>query len=328
VWRLPVPLPGHGIGRVNCYVLEDEGRLLLIDTGYAVDEGRAALQAMLQRIGHGVDRLDRILVTHLHADHCGLAAWLQGKAGATVAMHPADAARLRDRYVQQAPVRAATAAWLDEVGAPEAGRDLAQRQVTRWSQQFDDLGQVEAIEDGQVVEHGSFRLEAIHTPGHTPGHLCFFEKRTRTMFTGDTVLPRITYSPTYRPFPSTDPIAQYRSSLARLARYPTQLALPGHQDPFKGLGARIADLDRHHRRRSDHVRAAALAGGPTAWEIASELPRSRPWSAVRPAGQLSAVGEVYAYLIALQRVGAVSASSDLPLRWTADEASLGEPAAS
>ena len=321
VWQLPIPLPGHGIGRVNSYVLEHDGRLLMIDTGYAVPEGRAAMLSMFRAMGRRIEDIEFILTTHLHADHCGLAGWLQSETGAPVAMHGADADRLRDRYVEQAAVREATARWLEEVGAPERSQEMAMRQIARWREQFDGVEPDRRLVGGEHIDHGRFHLEVIHTPGHTPGHVCFYERTTRAMFTGDTILPRITYSPTYRPFPSSDPISEYRSSLARLAGYPMERGLPGHQDPFIGVVQRIEQLDEHHEQRSRRILRSLQGGARTAWEVASSLKRKRPWNDVRAAGQLSAVGEVYAHLIALRRAGAAHCSDDIPLRWMAAEAS-------
>ncbi|MFD4351194.1 MBL fold metallo-hydrolase [Nocardia sp. NPDC058518] len=309
VWALRLPLQGHTIGHVNAYAVVDDGRVVLIDCGWLQPGSLELLERCLSKFGARLTDVEKVLLTHAHADHCGLAGELQRRHGAEVTMHNLDAGSLQHRYSNIAVLRDATEAWLAAVGAPRAVHATAIRQVENGTEQVSLFEPDVAIEDGWTLTHGPFHIRAIHTPGHTPGHLCYFESSERLLFTGDTILPRINYSATFRPLSSSNPLAEHERSLARLARLDARLGLPGHQDIFADPTARIRDLLVRRRARSAEVLDLLAAGSATAWEIAARTRRRRPWGEVVDTARLSAVGETMAYLIHLEGVGHVEHDS-------------------
>jgi len=296
IWRLPVPLPGHSVGHVNVYALVSDGGVLLVDSGWAMPGSWAAVDDLLRRVGSAAEQVALVLVTHFHPDHCGLAGDFQRRRGVQVGMHAADACRLGDRFFAWDSLAKDTVGWLTSAGAPEDAIDSGVRIVEQAAGRVAPVEPDRLIEDGEVVAFGSWRLRALHTPGHTPGHLCFHEQTTRTLFSGDHVLSFINTSPGLRPHSTEDPVGDYLDSLPRLSALEVDWVLPGHQLPFVGLGPRLDQLRAHHEERMAETCRLLAAGPATAWEVTSRVPRSRGWDAFSNAARISALGETYGHL--------------------------------
>ena len=265
---------------------------------------QAALTRALACVGHGPDGVRVVLATHAHADHSGLAGWLQ-RCGAVVGMHPDDAVQLSERYGDGEEQLATTRQWLAWAGVPEALRRDAARHIGDQSAKFTPLEPVLRLGDGERVLHGRFDLAIIHTPGHTPGSVCLHDQTTGTLFTGDTLFARSMYSPTLRPYSSADPMTEYLTSIDSLSRLEVSVGLPGHGEPIDNVSARCASAAAHHLNRAAEV-MRLVDTGRSAWEIAARLPRRRTWNTLGLGPRLSAIGEVSAHLVRLQGQGHVA----------------------
>jgi glyoxylase-like metal-dependent hydrolase (beta-lactamase superfamily II) len=157
------------------------------------------------------------------------------------------------------------------------------------------------------VEHDSLPLgpgtglRAMWTPGHTPGHLCFYDEQQDVLLTGDHVLPRITPHIGLPPGSEGDPLGDYQASLRTLARYQPAEVLPAHEYRFADLGARIEALLSHHRTRLAEIEHAVVADpGLSTWAVSEALTWSRGWEQTRGGARQSAVSETWAHLIHLE----------------------------
>ena len=315
LWRLKMPLEGHGIGHVNVYALRSDSGMLLIDCGWARPGCLDHLSGMLVSIGARLEDVSDVVLTHVHADHCGLAGEIRRRTGARVAMHAADAVQLPMRYVDQRAYAEETATWARDAGAPKYAQVAALRQLADLQGRFAEMAAPDVLlEDGMAVTHGRFRLVPIHTPGHTPGHLCFYEQTEDLLFTGDTIMPRINYSATFRPLGCRDPLGDYAKSLRVLDELRAGLALPGHQEIFHSPSRRAQQLLRHHTDRSAMILHHLAHDGSSAWELSSTLSRRRSWTDLPVNAQLSATGETMAHLVRLALVGKV-AQNPRTRRW-------------
>lgn len=317
LWQLPVPLAGHSIGHVNVYALVATEGVVLVDTGWGTRETYAALTALLRDLGAEPADVRGVVSSHMHPDHCGLARTLRDAGGAWFALHEVDARGLREVYADRPAHVEDNLRWLREAGAPA---DYAPRMVSRLDEiagRATDLAPDRVLVDGDTVAFGDWRLVAIHTPGHTPGHMCLHERTSGTLFTGDHVLSRINASPTYRPGMSDDPVGDYLASFDRLASLPVRRTLPGHQRAVADLTARLAEVRTYHEQRIAQVTDAVRAGCRTAWEVSATLTRSRSWPELGEPSRVVAVGETFAHLRHLARRGEVVAHPGEPVRWTA-----------
>jgi glyoxylase-like metal-dependent hydrolase (beta-lactamase superfamily II) len=315
LWSLPVPIPSSPLRYVLTYAFEVPGGVVLVDPGWNAPESFAMLQAGLATMGAALTDVRGVLVTHVHPDHYGLAGRVREVSGAWVALHPADAALVNDRYEQVDDLLVAIVEWLRDAGAP-ASELLAMRDASMAIRGVVVVTLPDVLlSDGDRPEVPGWQLVAVHTPGHTPGHLCFYEERTGLLLSGDHVLPRITANVSIHPQSGSDPLSDYLASLERLRKYADSPVLPAHEWRFEGLGDRIDTIIAHHEERLDATATLVAAGAETVWEVATRLPWSRPWEEIHGFMRRAAVGETQAHLVALERRGRLERTGDHPLRW-------------
>jgi glyoxylase-like metal-dependent hydrolase (beta-lactamase superfamily II) len=256
-----------------------------------------------------------MLVTHIHPDHYGLAGRVREASGAWIALHPADAALIGDRYEDPEPLLARVAAMLRRQGAPEEEL-MALSSSSMPVRGFVDFARPDVLlEDGARPEVKGWDLTAIWTPGHSPGHLCFWEADRQLMLSGDHVLPRITPNIPFHPQAGPNPLGDFLNSLDKLRAYDASEVLPAHEHRFVGLEGRIDALHRHHEERFTDVLKSIRAGHDTTWGIASLLPWSRPWDRIEGFMRRAAVSEALAHLVALEDRGVVREVVGEPSRW-------------
>ena len=292
---------------------------MLIDAGWGAEESWQALRAGLESIGAGMADVRGVLVTHMHFDHVGLAGRVRQASGAWIAMHPADQAVFaRSDYRSAERAVAVEAEFLRGLGASAAEAAAAVGTAAQW-EKFTTIALPDRLlTDGELADVPGWKLRAVHTPGHTPGHLCFVDERSRRLFSGDHVLPRITPN-----------ISVQRRRSSRPAR-----GLPGlaGQDagPRRGRGparARVAvprparrvdAITAHHERRlAELLDAIRRRPGSTPWQLAGELTWSRPWDQYSGQMRIFAVTETAAHAHLLERRGLVTASRTRPPAYTA-----------
>ncbi len=298
IHRIPLPLPLDGLRAVNVYVVETGRGLTLVDGGWAVEAGRAALDAGLAAIGAKVSHITRFLVTHVHRDHYTQAVTLRRELGAHVGLGAGEQANL-DAVVGQRSGTEAAVDLLRRSGAHELAR--------RWQELSAghdlDLSVWEPpdawLQDGEQVEVGDRRLEVVATPGHTRGHVVFVERAAGLLFAGDHVLPTITPSIGFEPAPVPLPLGDFLASLARVRALPDLRLLPAHGAVTSSTHERIDELVAHHDDRLRLCRDAVAGGLGTSHEVAGVLPwtrRSTPFAELDVFNAALAVLETMAHL--------------------------------
>ncbi|MGQ0630814.1 MAG: MBL fold metallo-hydrolase [Sporichthyaceae bacterium] len=301
VHRIPLPMPNDGLRAVNVYALATAEGAVLIDSGWALAEARAALEAALAEINYGLDDIVRFLVTHAHRDHYTLGIALQRTLGTKVAVGIGEQPNIE----QATHDTGSTAAKL----LPTFG---AAHLAAEWMVAYPPEARVAAaasfgppdewIDDGARLTVGERTLTAIHTPGHTAGHLVFADTDAGVLFTGDHVLPHITPSIGFEPARTADPLGAYLSSLRLLLGKADLRMLPAHGAPADSVHHRVGELLAHHEDRLDVTHAAALAGTGTPFETARRIGWTRrltPFDELTVFNQILAIGETYAHLVVL-----------------------------
>jgi glyoxylase-like metal-dependent hydrolase (beta-lactamase superfamily II) len=248
VWWARVPLP-IDLDHINVWLVETAEGLVIVDTGMAAEVAKDAWQQIEAQLLQA-QRVCAVLVTHIHPDHLGLAAWLQQRHGVPVLMSSRTEEQAQLLLSDPAPDMAdEAAAFFRKMGAlePPLGRGLFAPQ--RFTRMVSGMPQVtHHVEDNQTLPWNGDVWTALQTDGHAEGHLCLNDCAHRLLISGDQVLPSI--SPniglTWRN-QDLNPLASYLSSLERLRRLDRDtLVLPSHGRPFYGLRERIDELRQHH----------------------------------------------------------------------------------
>jgi glyoxylase-like metal-dependent hydrolase (beta-lactamase superfamily II) len=256
-WRVPMSGP---LKHVNGYLLDEgDGRVAVVDTGTNSQASVDAWQALLAGPLAG-RTIARVIVTHMHPDHVGLAGWLCRKHAAPLLMTRTEWLMVRmlvaDRRDDVPPEMVAfwrAAGWDDtQVAAASAhGWGNFARIVSHLP-----LGFVR-LEEGDTLRIGATTWRVVVGSGHSPEHACLLDEERGIFIAGDQVLPRISSNVSLTVSePDADPLGEWLASIAKLKRLPDDLlVLPGHGDPFRGLHARLDALDAEHRDRLDALEA-------------------------------------------------------------------------
>jgi glyoxylase-like metal-dependent hydrolase (beta-lactamase superfamily II) len=267
--QLPIDMPG--LGHVNCYVLEDERGVALVDPGLPGPSSFRALASRLRSIGVPMSRVHTVVVTHSHPDHYGGAGWVRRESGADVVTHRRfrmmwDASEPPDVDVETAAELAASPPRMPWDAPPwgGAGYDVPRRRrvAMHVARRFPRLVKTPRpsvrLADADTIRLARREWIALHTPGHTDDHLCLFDPTDGVMLSGDHVLPTIT--PHIGGFVrDDDPLQRFFESLEKVAALGPQVtvALPAHGQPFEDLAGRARSIAEHHRERLDTLRRAA-----------------------------------------------------------------------
>lgn len=252
--RMPLPLK---LDHVNIWVLDDGDGLLIIDTGIADERTREYLRQAQTRLPR--KPITRVLVTHHHPDHCGLADQICDEHGAELLM---SAKAYEAAVVLQHRERG--------TDAPSTAASLAQHGLSPEAQRYlvDNAGELDALKpgmparftelvDGETVSVGPYEWQVIFGQGHAPDHVCLYapgeslDGAGGVLISGDMLLPNIS---THVGSPATwapgNPVTQFQVSVRRLAALPADtFVLPSHGAPFYGARERVVELERHHEQR-------------------------------------------------------------------------------
>ncbi len=306
---MPIPIP---LKRINLWLLKDGDGWTLVDTGMHQDVCKDTWQKVFARFC-SPESIKRIIITHFHPDHLGLAEWLRSQANCPVlishgeynAYHnirtrqPEEFARSVDGFTQLIGADDELKAIYTDAGTPMQNAMLKPEHC--------DL-----IDESFKITIGDIRWQAVAGNGHSPEHICLYAPEQNLLISGDQALPRISSNISlYIENANQDPLADWLQSCEHLCdQLPEDvLVLPAHQEPFIGLHTRMRQLIDEHLSELDRLQKSINASGSepkTGVEISHILfPRE-----LEPYVRMMAVGETLAHLRYLANRKRINALTD------------------
>jgi len=305
LYRIEIPLPKNPLKALNSYVIRDNGRFLVIDTGMNRAECMREMMSGLESLNVDLKKTD-FFITHFHADHLGLVGTLatdtsrvyfnQKEASIVNAVSP----EREKRWQERKDVYVSNGFPVDELE-----KAMASHPGLRYSPKeridFCILG------EGDTVEIGDYSFECIETPGHSPGHTCLYEANKKILVSGDHILFDITPNITWW-LEMENSLKDYLTSLEKVYPLDVNLVLPGHRTTWNDHKTRIGELKGHHQARVNEILCAIEGGGKTAFQIASYVTWDidcSSWELFPAIQKWFAVGETIAHLKYLEEEGMV-----------------------
>ena len=311
-------MPNHPLESVNVYLIGDEEEWSLVDCGLPCQAAFESLEQQINDLGIRIEDIDNLLITHSHPDHSGLAERIKRISGAKVYVHKNDAPIVTGKEKEMFMVPGSIQHWLEINGMP---KQTIPEQIFP-DPNFNNQAPCEVdieLEGGEVVNLGSITLEVIWTLGHSMGHVCYYDRENRMLFTGDHILPIITPAIAVMPGTHENPLAGFMESMNVLEKYEVDLVLPAHQQPFTDLHGRLRELREHHNQRLSETYNNLEEVGRSAFQIMIEL----NWTGIGgeiikgralPASeQPIAICETLAHLEFLRSNGSVVKTTDEPV---------------
>jgi glyoxylase-like metal-dependent hydrolase (beta-lactamase superfamily II) len=278
---LPIPTP-FAVGRVNCYLIDDDP-LTLVDTGPNSGKALDELEQALRAHGHRIEDLERILITHQHLDHMGLVGILARRSQAEVVTLDLLAPVVEEFGAYAERDDELAEALMLRHGIP---RDVvtALRSMSRAFRAWGGSAPVDRrLADGEALEFAGRTLQAFHRPGHSPSDTVFWDAERRELIGGDHLIGHISSNPLVsRPLggggKSGEPgdgrpraLMTYLRSLRETRAMPIETVLPGHGEPVTEHAKLIDERFALHERRAGKIGGLIAERPLSAYEIAQSL---------------------------------------------------------
>ncbi len=313
-----IPTP-FAVGPVNVYLADGEP-LTLIDTGPKWDDARRALEAGLAALGHRVEDVRRLVLTHHHADHVGLAGEIVARSGAEVLTHPYNFPWLRDYPAERQRHHLFYTRLWEDSGVPAevvTAMEASGLEFARW---VDPLAPDLALDEGGCLELDGSGWHVFHTPGHAGGLICLWEPQRRTLIANDHFIKDISSNPVLEPSPlSAGPrpkrLVQYLHQMRRMAALEPARALSGHGDVVEDVAGLVRQRLAFHARRKERLLKLVVEQPRPLWDLVqtvfgARLQRGMDW--------FLGCSEILGHLDLLEEDGAIQPRRVGPvLHWTA-----------
>jgi glyoxylase-like metal-dependent hydrolase (beta-lactamase superfamily II) len=306
VFRLVLPLPFPGLDRVNAYVLGGD-EPVLVDCGMYLpddaegDKGWSDVVGALATCELEPTDVKRLVITHPHIDHYGMAARFAEQSGCELVMH-ASAGLDLEMYRDPAGLAEKLRSMFRDHGVTDEAELQELTAFEDWRRFLS--GVVESgrsAEDGDTFEAGGRTWTIVHTPGHAHSHICLWAEADRVLISGDHLLPTITPHIDFKRGEDDDPLGDFLESLGKVEKLDPAMVLPGHGHPFEEGAERARVVQRHHDRRLGSILQVIRRQPCTAEKITEEIFGGELLNFQKRL----ALGEALAHLAYLRRRGEV-----------------------
>jgi len=310
IYQLKMPLSNDFLDHVNCYLVEGKDGWLMVDTGWCTPGAFDFMEKELKALGLSLRDISTILVTHVHPDHFGLAGKIkQASPGTRLLTHCWEAELIESRYIEYDALQAEMGHMMQCHGVPSADIVALKSASMPFLKLVAVVPPDRTLYGGEIVSTGTYDLEVVWTPGHSPGHICLYEPQNQFFFSGDHVLPSISPNVSYHVHSGGNPLGDYLYALRKIQNLPVARVLPAHGRVFTDLRGRVQEIVSHHNQRKSDIRKIIRSEARNACDISGRLSWNVPgmdWDQFPPLQKRLAFMETLAHLEDMRWQGEVT----------------------
>jgi glyoxylase-like metal-dependent hydrolase (beta-lactamase superfamily II) len=296
--RLPMPFR---MKYVNVFLFLEEEGFTLIDTGPNLPGVLPAMEKALLQLGQRLEDCRRILITHFHMDHCGLAGIIADRSGALISLSEIEHQTILT-FSETAGRAERMKTFCAKNGFDKPSIEKITRAFLAFQKATSPFSACCYLSDGERLSVGGTEMVVVSTPGHSRGHLSFLMPKERLLIAGDHILPVIT--PNLSPdllAPEFHPLESFLESLTKIETLEIETIWPSHGSPFKKINERIAEMREHHNERTKKTLRALHDGPKTASQVADFIFGND----LSVFDRFLALSEGYVHLLCLEKKGLI-----------------------
>jgi glyoxylase-like metal-dependent hydrolase (beta-lactamase superfamily II) len=268
---VPLPLP-FPLKWITAYVFVGSYGISIVDTGLHTPESLQTWEQAFAENGWRWEQVDKIVLTHYHPDHFGLAGTLQQKTGAPVYISELDWEQAQLFWSRTSSYHERMTRFFAQHGMEERFVQQLPAHLAGFHKWVEPHPQVSFLRDGDRIELGDRVYEVIHTPGHADGHLSFYDPERKWLIGGDVLLPKITPNISLWPGCNPNPLAEYLQTLKKLKTIEVKQVFPAHGAVFTNYQERIGQIEQHHEHRLNKIlKFLEINGRVNAWQVCTDL---------------------------------------------------------
>jgi len=302
-YRITLPMPFR-LRHVHAYALVDGKNVALFDTGMHMPGAYERLEADLQSIGHSVESITDIYLTHVHTDHCGMTGTIQEKSKARLHLSEV-ASKVHEHFHQGDYLIAQARLFYAKHGMSARDVEAIVEEIEDMKSRIPRFDVTTFLQENEIRRYGNHSFEIIFTPGHAAGHVCFFFRDEGLLLAGDHVLPYIAPSLSPNIYDEVfQPLKSYLESLTVIEKLPIATIYPGHGNSLTGIDERIREIRTHHALKREMLLKNLSPEPKTTYTICGEMlgEAAANWDDWE---KFMALNETYVYLQELKRDGAI-----------------------
>ncbi len=250
---ISLPLP-YSLKQITAYVIQNGSSLSIIDAGLHTEETEQAWKQLFVKQDWDFKQVEQIILTHYHPDHYGFAGTLQAWSGAEVFMSLQEYKKVQSFWNQENGNPSQVAEFFSHYGFPEAKLADITRHMEGFRPRIEPHPQVHFIAAGDQITIGGELFHILHTPGHSEGHLSFWQEELGILLAGDVLLPKITPNIPLLPDGDPNPLQTFFYTLEQLKTLPIKIVYPAHGKAFSHYRERIEEIILHHEQRLSKIK--------------------------------------------------------------------------